>query len=165
MPNVAPITDANPSITEMEARVARFAALRPTDDYVDAEIPGCERTTWRVIGTPPGAPLAAEDFHLNIVRCAPGHSAPLHSHLTQEVFIPLTGSWEVFWGPDGERCLRLEPWDTISIPPHLSRGFRNVGTADAYLIGIAGGHDPGHIDWPASVRAVAAAAGVALPQG
>ncbi|MDO9354271.1 MAG: hypothetical protein Q7T55_11285, partial [Solirubrobacteraceae bacterium] len=87
----APITDANPSLAEMEARVARFAALRPTGDYLDAAIPGCERTTYRVLGTPPDAPLAAEDFHLNIVRCAPGRSAPLHNHLTQEVFIALTG--------------------------------------------------------------------------
>jgi hypothetical protein len=40
----APITDANPSVADMEARVARFAALQPTDDYLDSAIPGCERT-------------------------------------------------------------------------------------------------------------------------
>ena len=56
MTATAPITDANPTVAEMEARVARFHALRPTTDYVDAGIPGCERTTWRVIGTPPAAP-------------------------------------------------------------------------------------------------------------
>ncbi len=99
MTHRAPITDANPTVDDMERRVARFAALQPTDDYVDAHIPGHERTTWRVIGTPPGAPLAAEHFHLNLVRCAPGQAAPLHNHLTQEVFMPLTGTWEVFWSP------------------------------------------------------------------
>jgi mannose-6-phosphate isomerase-like protein (cupin superfamily) len=163
MSPIAPITDANPSVAEMEAHVARFATLQPTSDYADAAIPGCERTTWRVLGTPPDAPLPAEEFHLNIVRCAPGQAAPLHSHLTQEVFIPLSGTWEVFWGPEGERSLRLQAWDTVSIPPGLSRGFRNVGATEAYLIGIAGGRDPGRIDWPASVRAVAQAAGVELP--
>jgi mannose-6-phosphate isomerase-like protein (cupin superfamily) len=147
----------------MESRVARFAALRPTNDYVDSGIPGCERTTYRVLGMHPDAPLTAEHFHLNIVRCAPGKAAPLHNHLTQEVFIPLTGRWEVFWGPQGERKLLLEPWDTISIPPGVSRGFRNVGSEDAFLIGIAGGHDPGSINWPESVRAAARAAGVTLP--
>ena len=55
---VAPITDADPTVEEMEARVARFAALRPTGDYVDSGIPGCERTTYRVLGPPPDAPLA-----------------------------------------------------------------------------------------------------------
>lgn len=160
---IAPITDANPSVEEMETRVARFAALKPTDDYVDAGIPGCERTTFRVLGAPPDAPLAAEEFHLNMVRCEAGKAAPLHNHLTQEVFIPLTGTWEVFWGPEGARSLKLGPWDTITIPAGVSRGFRNVGNSEAWLIGIAGGRDPGMINWPPSVRAVARAAGVDLP--
>ena len=51
-PAQAPITDANPSIEAMEARVARFDGLQPTQDYVDAAIPGCERSTFRVLGTP-----------------------------------------------------------------------------------------------------------------
>jgi mannose-6-phosphate isomerase-like protein (cupin superfamily) len=163
MPSVAPITDLNPSVAEMESRVARFAVLRPTADYADAGIPGCERTTYRVIGSGPDAPLPAEQFHLNIVSCAPGKSAPLHSHLTQEVFIALTGTWEVFWGPDGSRALRLGPWDTITIAPGVSRGFRNIGETDAYLIGIAEGRDPGAINWPDSVRARARSAGITLP--
>lgn len=162
MTAMAPITAANPSLEQMEARVARFAALQPTADYVDAGIPGCERTTYRVLGTPPDAPLAAADFHLNLVCCEPGKSAPLHSHLTQEVFVPLTGRWEVFWGPSGERSLLLEPWDTVSIPPGLSRGFRNVGAESAYLMGMASGRDPGNIDWPAHVRNAALAIGVEL---
>lgn len=163
MPATAPITDANPSVAEMEARVARFAHLQPTHDYVDAAIPGCERTTWRVLGHPPDAPLQAADFHLNIVRCEPGKSAPLHNHLTQEVFVALTGRWEVFWGPEGARSLVLEPLDTVSIPPGVSRGFRNIASEPSLLMGIASGHDPGMINWPAPVRAAARAAGVQLP--
>ena len=162
MPATAVITEANPTVAEMEARVARFRALQPTDDYLDSAIPGCERTTFRVLGTQPAAPLAAEDFHLNIVRCEPGKSAPLHSHLTQEVFVALTGRWEIFWGPSGERNVLLEPWDTISIPPGLSRGFKNVDSEPAYLMGMASGRDPGNIDWPAQVRAAALAVGVDL---
>lgn len=160
----APITDANPSVAEMEARVARFASLVPTDDYADAAIPGCERTTLRVVGQRPGAPIAAEHFHLNLVCCKPGRSAPLHNHLTQELFMPLTGTWEVFWGPAGERSLRLGAWDTVNIPPGVSRGFRNVGGEDAWLLGIAGGADPGMINWPEPVRAAARAVGVELPR-
>lgn len=158
----APITDANPTVAEMEARVARFRRLVPTDDYVDAAIPGCERTTYRVLGHPPAAPLQAEDFHLNIVSCAPGKSAPLHNHLTHEVFVALTGRWEIFWGPDGARSLVLEPLDTVGIPPGVSRGFRNVAGETSLLMGMAGGRDPGQINWPASVRAAAAAVGVEL---
>jgi mannose-6-phosphate isomerase-like protein (cupin superfamily) len=158
----APITDLNPSVEEMEGRVARFKKLVPTGDYVDAHIPGCERTTYRVLGNPPDAPLAAQGYHLNIVHCEPGKSAPLHNHLTQEVFVALSGRWEVFWGPDGARHVVLEPWDTVSIPPGVSRGFRNVGAEPAYLMGMASGQDPGMINWPAPVRAAALAAGVNL---
>ncbi len=162
-PRVAPITDQDPSVEEMAARVARFDALRPTAGYVDALIPGCERTTWAVLGRGPDAALEAEDFFMNLVRCEPGKSAPLHSHLTQEVFIVLSGEWEVFWGPQGARSLRLGRWDTISVPAGVSRGFRNAGAEPAMLIGIAGGRDPGAIDWPDAVRALAQAAGVELP--
>jgi mannose-6-phosphate isomerase-like protein (cupin superfamily) len=163
MTATAPITDANPSVAEMEARVARFKTLVPTADYVDSGIPGCERTTYRVLGHAPAAPLQAEGFHMNLVLCEPGKSAPLHNHLTQEVFVALTGRWQVFWGPEGERSVELEPWDTICIPAGVSRGFRNVSTGPAYLMGMASGHDPGMINWPAQVRAAAAAVGVSLP--
>jgi mannose-6-phosphate isomerase-like protein (cupin superfamily) len=159
----APITDANPTVEAMEARVARFSSLVPTSDYVDSAIPGCERSTYRVLGTQPGAPLAAEGFHMNIVRCEPGKSAPLHNHLTQEVFVALSGRWQVFWGPAGDRSVLLERWDTISVPPGVSRGFRNVGDEPAWLMGMASGADPGMINWPDPVRAAAAAAGITLP--
>ena len=142
MSPMAPITDADPTVEEMEARVARFSALRPTEDYVDAGLPGCERTTYRVLGSGDDAPLQAEDFHLNIVRCAPGKAAPLHNHLTQEVFIPLTGTWEVFWGPEGARKLTLHPWDTVSIPTAkfraLARPLRELcGAALPHGVGVA----------------------------
>ena len=164
MPATAPITDANPTVAEMEARVARFRALRPTDDYVDSAIPGCERLTYRVLGVPPAAPLAAEDFHLSFVRCEAGKSAPLHNHLTQEVFIALTGRWEVFWGPDGRANGSCSNRGTPSpIPPGVSRGFRNVAADASYLIGMASGRDPGNINWPDPVRAAARAIGVELP--
>lgn len=163
MTDTAPITDANPTVTDMEARVARFGDLKPTSDYVDAAIPGCERTTLRVLGQQPHAPLAAEGFHMSIVCCEPGKSAPLHNHLTQEVFVVLTGTWEVFWGPQGQRKVTLEAWDTISVPPGVSRGFRNVSAQSAYLIGMVSGQDPGMINWPDHVKAAARAVGVSLP--
>ena len=163
MTATAPITDANPTIAEMEARVARFKQLAPTYDYIDAAIPGCERTTYRVLGNLPAAPLQAEDFHLNIVRCEPGKAAPLHNHLTQEIFIALTGRWQIFWGPEGARSLVLEPLDTVSIPPGVSRGFRNIAEQPSLLMGMASGRDPGNINWPPQVRAAALAVGVELP--
>jgi len=83
------------------------------------------------------APLAAEGFRLDLVRCDPGKSAPLHSHLTQEVFVAPARRREVFWGPLGEGSVVLEPWGTIAIPPGLSRGFRNVASEPGHLMGMA----------------------------
>lgn len=100
---------------------------------------------------------------MSLVRCEPGKAAPLHNHLTQEVFVALTGRWEVFWGPEGQRSLILEPWDTVSIPLGVSRGFKNVSSEVSYLMGMASGHDPGNINWPETVRSAAKAAGVVLP--
>ena len=100
---------------------------------------------------------------MSIVHCEPGKAAPLHNHLTQEVFVALTGQWQVFWGPTGASCLLLEQWDTVSIPPGVSRGFKNVSQEPAYLLGMASGQDPGMINWPAQVRAAAQAIGVTLP--
>jgi uncharacterized RmlC-like cupin family protein len=100
---------------------------------------------------------------MSIVHCEAGKSAPLHNHLTQEVFVALTGRWEIFWGPHGERSIVLDPWDTISIPPGVSRGFKNVSAESAYLIGMASGQDPGMINWPSHVRAAARSVGVTLP--
>jgi hypothetical protein len=57
----------------------------------------------------------------------------------------------------------LDPLDTVSIPPGLSRGFRNVSSEPALLMGMASGRDPGTIDWPQQVRAAALAVGVRLP--
>lgn len=163
MTSTAPITDANPTVEEMERRTARFHDLRPTADYIDSGIPGCERTTLRVLGRTPDAPLEADGFHMSIVLCDPGKAAPLHNHLTQEVFLALTGQWEVFWGPDGQRSLMLKQWDTVSIPPGVLRGFRNVAREPAFLLGMASGRDPGNINWPRQVRELALAAGVTLP--
>jgi len=84
------------------------------------------------------------------------------NHLTQEVFVALSGHWKVFWDPEDTRSLVLEPWDTISIPPRASPGLRNVFAQPSYLMGMAIGRDPGNINWPEQVRAAAQALGVSL---
>jgi hypothetical protein len=38
-----------------------------------------------------------------------------------------------------------------------------VSAESSLLMGIASGRDPGHINWPAQVRAAALAVGVELP--
>lgn len=169
MVRVAAVTDLDFSVGEMEQNVARFKAQKSTAKaFIDTRIPGHEREIYSIIGggvledpdLQPGIP--AQEFHLAIIKAEAGKGAALHSHLTQEVFMPLSGRWSVCWGPTGDKAVILEPYDVISVPIHVMRGFRNVGAETALLLAIVGGHDPGKVGWPEKMKAMARAAGIEL---
>ncbi|MBK6658853.1 MAG: hypothetical protein IPG43_12170 [Proteobacteria bacterium] len=58
----------------------------------------------------------------------------------------------------------LEPYDVISVPVQVMRGFRNVGSETAMMLAVVGGHDPGRVGWPASMKDAARAAGLVLDE-
>jgi quercetin dioxygenase-like cupin family protein len=154
----------------MLARVARFKELKPsTKAFVDTLIPGHEREIFNVIGrgvtedtSLNPAITDARDFNVTMVRAQPGKGAALHAHPTVEVFISLKSRFGVYWGDRGEEEIVLEPWDTISVPPGVMRGFRNVGAEEGYLLAILGGTDAGHVAWAAQVLDAAKQTGLAL---
>lgn len=159
MVRTAPVTDIDYSEADMERQVARFKQIPSTAKaFIDTRLPGHERDIYTIIGggvlEDPDIrpPLAPQEFHLAIIRAEPGKGAALHSHLTQEVFMPLSGRWAIVWGPCGEHELILEQYDTISVPVHVMRGFRNVGDSSALLLAIVGGHDPGKVGWPDAMK-------------
>jgi quercetin dioxygenase-like cupin family protein len=55
----------------------------------------------------------------------------------------LKGEFEVSWNDDGAERATLRRFDTISFPPGVCRGFRNVGRGEGILqVIITGGvHD------------------------
>ncbi|HVZ46603.1 MAG TPA: cupin domain-containing protein [Ramlibacter sp.] len=152
---------------EMTQRVARFKDLRASKlAVIDAVIPEFEREFFSVIGRgiteDPEMPVAipdAQDFHVAIVKAAPGKGSGLHSHTTTEVFLPLSGRWSIQWGGKGHE-LMLETWDVISVPPNVMRGFRNESSEDAYLVAIQGGTKPDPIEWSQQIREAAMKLGV-----
>lgn len=169
MVKVAAISDIDYSVTEMERNVARFTAQKSSDQaFIDTRIPGHEREIFSIIGNgvqedaSMQPPIPAQDFHLAMIRSEPGKGAALHAHLTQEVFMPLSGRWAIFWGPEGDKEVILEPYDVISVPVQVMRGFRNAGTETAMMLAVIGGHDPGRVGWPQSMQAMARAAGLVL---
>ena len=110
MSRVAPLSDIDFSVDEMMKYVARFKEQKSTSkSFIDTRIAGHERDIFSIIGAgviedPDLRPsIVAQDFHLSIVKAEPGKGASLHSHLTQEVFMPLSGRWAVFWGPHGRQ--------------------------------------------------------------
>ena len=165
----AEITDLDFSVADMERNIARFKDQKSSDKaFIDTRIPGHEREIFSIIGNgvqedaSMRPQIAPQDFHLAMIRAEPGKGAALHSHLTQEVFMPLTGRWAIYWGPRGEKEVILEPYDVISVPVHVMRGFRNAGTETAMMLAVVGGHDPGRVGWPESMKDAARAAGLVL---
>jgi mannose-6-phosphate isomerase-like protein (cupin superfamily) len=155
---------------QMLRRVARFKELRPSKQaFVDTRLPGHERDIFNVIGRgvtedPELAPAIADprDFNVAYVGADPGKGAALHAHPTVEVFIPLSGRWAIYWGDEGEEEVVLEPWDVISVPPGVMRGFRNAGTEHAFMMAVLGGTDAGKVVWSKKVLERATASGLSL---
>ena len=169
MVEAAQISDIDYSVEDMEQNVARFKDQKSSAEaFIDTRIPGHERDIYTIIGggvvedADMRPPIEAQDFHLAFARCEPGKGAALHSHLTQEVFMPISGRWSIFWGDEGEKEVVLEPCDVVSVPTQIMRGFRNVGDETAMLLAIVGGNDPGHVGWAKSVIKMARAAGIEL---
>ena len=169
MARVAPLTDIDLTVDEMKKHVARFKEQKSTaKSFIDTRIPGHERDIFSIIGAgvleDPDSQPEYSCAGLSPLDCKadPGKGASLHSHLTQEVFMPLTGRWAIFWGPKGGREIILEPYDVISVPIHVMRGFRNAGTQTAMMLAVVGGHDPGKVGWPEEMKEKARAAGLEL---
>ena len=171
MIQTASVSDIDYTVEEMEGFVARFKDQKSSHKaFVDTRIPGHEREIFSIIGNgvqedpDMRPPIPPQDFHLAMIRSEPGKGAALHSHLTQEVFMPLTRRWAIFWGPQGEKEVELGPYDVISVPLHVMRGFRNVGNETAMMLAVVGGHDPGRVGWPDSLKDMARAAGLVIDE-
>ena len=162
------MASASISVEQMQKRIARFSDLVPIRrGFLDTAISGHARDVFNVIGggvteDQSVAPAIADarDFNLTYVRAEPGNGAALHDHETVEVFIPLTGRFAIIWGEHGEHQLELGPFDVISVPPGVMRGFRCVHHEAAYLLAIQGGSDPGRVTYADEVLARAQELGI-----
>ena len=138
-------------------RLVRYTDLKPcTTAFIDTRTPGsAEKENFTIIG--PGV-AESPDQHVHIeiphgfniggARQPPNCVNSQHSHETAEVFVVHSGTWAFTLGPnkeDGE--VVLGPGDTISIPVHVFRGFKNVGEDTGFLFAVLGGDDPGHVTW------------------
>ena len=163
----------NVSVEQMEGYVARFSELRGSGEaYIDSRLPGHQRMKINLVGMgvveatdkpelQPNIPLPAHGFNLGMIRAETGNGAALHAHQTEEVFMPLIGAWAIIWMTDeGEKEIVLEPFDSISVPIGVYRGFRYVGEGTGTLLTLIGGPDAGRVDWHPSVTEAAAETGL-----
>jgi len=163
----------NISVEEMEGYVARFSNLHGSGEaYIDSRLPGHRRHKINLVGMgvveaadkpelQPNIPLPAHGFNLGMIQAEHGNGAALHAHTTEEVFMPLVGAWAIIWMTDeGEKEIVLEPFDTVSIPIGIYRGFRYVGEGKGTLLTLIGGPDAGRVEWHPSVTSAAAETGL-----
>jgi mannose-6-phosphate isomerase-like protein (cupin superfamily) len=163
----------NLSVAEMLKYVARFKELRGSEEaFVDSRLPNSRRFKINLIGMgvvekegdpnlSPNIPLPAHGFNLGMIQAEHGNGAALHAHKTEEAFMPLVGPWAIVWrAGEEEHEIVLEPFDTISVPVGVHRGFRYVGEGKGVLLTLIGGPDPGKVDWHPSVLEAAAATGL-----
>lgn len=137
---------------EMSKRAARFSELVPYKDQHD-ESTGIPRgvveklTAHNVFpimvpeaytGRSAMAPIkVGERVVLAIAECPPGDGPGLHNHeITIESFLCLQGRFEVTWGDVGEHSIELGPLDFVSVPPGVSRAFRNISDETARLLAV-----------------------------
>ena len=148
---------AHPRVTpeEMQQRIVRFDHLKQQGIplmFIDSVIPRHHRMNFAVIGdtaseNPEFRPLLTQPhkFQIGVVNAPPGCGPAYHTHDYIEMFMPLTGRWRFYYGndpegpPEGEAS--LEPWDMISLPPGLWRGFENMSGEHAWLFAVLEPHE------------------------
>ena len=98
----------------------------------------------------------AAGLTMNISVCPPGQGPGLHAHhKTFETFFVLEGKFEFSVNDDGAEKVILNKWDTLSVPPGVCRGFRNIDSKDSTLMTVITGgvHDRNDISLPPSMGA------------
>ena len=155
---------------DMEARIARFGKMKPNKmAFLDTRLPNHVRDIFNIIGSGVNENMdtmpaisSVNGFTVTYNGCESGKGAALHSHETCEVFIPLTGRWSVYWGQDGEHEAILDPFDVISLPTGILRGFKNVSDEYSILMAIIEGNNPGKVGWHNDVVESAKSTGLEL---
>ena len=160
------------SVAEIEARVVRYAALKPCyNAFIDTRTPGSEaKENFTIIG-PGVSENPAQHVHItdphgfNIggARQPPGCVNSQHSHDTAEVFIVHSGTWRFDLGEHGDDAqVLVAPGDVISLPTKTFRGFTNVGDDTGFLFAVLGQDNPGRVLWAPDVFELAKEHGLVL---
>ena len=133
-------------------QIARFAELKGNKaGFLDTQLPGGAKENLKLIGRGssenPFPPAIAGDhrYVMNWVRIPPGGGSRMHSHPTEEVFIPVQGTMTIYWvdAVGLQHIVAAEPRDCISVAGGVMRGFRNDGEHEALMLTIVTGHDAG----------------------
>ena len=153
---------------ELQERIARFDKLQPMSTTKDLTAAPQEaydivfaRKLMPVVLEKTDSPFGnvapiygAAGLSMWVSICPPGQGPCLHAHQrTYETFIVLEGSFEFRLNDTGELKTVLNKWDTLSCPPGLCRGFRNISDKDSVILTVITGevHARNDVSLPPSV--------------
>ena len=155
----------------MRQRLVRRNEMVPCKSaFIDTHTPGSHlKDNFSIIG--PGVTENTKQvvnirephgFNIGAAGQPPRIKNSLHNHFTAEVFMIHEGSFEIYWGLQGENRVTLHEGDVVSIPTHCFRGFENVGADYGFLFTVLGGDDTGGVEWAPQVFEAAEAHGLVL---
>lgn len=119
--------------------------------FIDSIVSGHNRLNYALIGDTASEnenynPVITQPhgFQIGMVKAPKGNGPAFHTHEYIETFFVLTGKWRFYWGNSADEVegeVILEPWDMISLPPYMYRGFENIEDEDAWVFSILEQHD------------------------
>lgn len=135
-------------------RIARWGEVKGYDDaFVTSNTPGLEKRVFKLVnrGISVGAHLEPAlpfefPFSMSIIEMEVGKGATLHAHATEEVFVPLDGDLDLFWGDEAEGRMRLAQHEIVSMPTGLMRGFTNGNGRQFHMLALVGGWNRQSVD-------------------
>lgn len=119
-------------VAEVLRNVARFAELEcDPNAFVDRSDPTRRlRIRWPISPGHRAAPAgisAPHGFHLSFVETRAGNSPVVHAHEYREVFMPVRGTYRIYFNKDCTEYVELGPLDVFSVPPLLWRRVEQQG--------------------------------------
>ena len=159
------------SLIQMKERLVKRSEMVPCRSaFIDTHTPGSHlKDNFSIIG--PGVTENVEQviniqephgFNIGAAGQPPRIKNSLHSHFTAEVFMIHEGTFDIYWGLQGENHTTLTEGDVVSVPTHCFRGFENIGDKYGFLFTVLGGDDTGGVEWAPQVFEAAEKHGLVL---
>lgn len=75
----------------------------------------------------PAGIATGHKLHFSFIESRAGNSPVVHAHSYREIFMPLKGTYRIYFNHEPEEYVELGPHDTFSVPPMLWRRVEQVG--------------------------------------
>jgi len=128
----------------VQQNVQKFAELKPlVVGPPDRMIERFQRERYSLVGRPDERPEGDQGvaidpgFNIGYIRCEPGKGHCMHSHPAVEIFIPMSGLWEIEVG--GVGTITAGPWDVVSMPGGTFHAATNIGDEVGYMMSVNNG--------------------------